>query len=93
VPLKDIVLKDAFDEYLARIVCFCFSISPQPFVNQTNRATAETAKAQATEEGLGPVLNWFKRLIDQIVQRRFLQLCEEICKQAGNACKIPLAAF
>jgi hypothetical protein len=69
VPLKDIVLKDAFDEYLARIVCFCFSISPQPFVSQTNRATAETAKAQATEEGLGPVLNWFKRLIDQIVQR------------------------
>jgi len=69
VPLKDIVLKDAFDEYLARIVCFCFSISPQPFVSQTNRATAETAKAQATEEGLGPVLNWLKRLIDQIVQR------------------------
>jgi hypothetical protein len=67
--VPDIVLKDAFDEYLARIVCFCFSISPQPFVSQTNRATAETAKAQATEEGLGPVLNWFKRLIDQIVQR------------------------
>jgi len=69
VPLKDIVLKDAFDEYLARIVCFCFSISPQPFVAQVNRATAETAKAQATEEGLGPVLNWFKRLFDILLQR------------------------
>ena len=69
VPLKDIVLKDAFDEYLARIVCFCFSISPQPFVAQVNRATAETAKAQATEEGLGPVLAWFKRLFDQLLQR------------------------
>ena len=69
VPLKDIVLKDAFDEYLARIVCFCFSISPQPFVSQVNRATAETAKEQAAEEGLGPVLNWFKRLFDTILQR------------------------
>ncbi|HUO92570.1 MAG TPA: phage portal protein [Rhizomicrobium sp.] len=69
VPLKDIVLKDAFDEYLARIVCFCFSVSPQPFVAQVNRATAETAKAQATEEGLGPVLAWFKRLFDQLLQR------------------------
>lgn len=69
VPLKDVVLKDAFDEYLARIVCFCFSISPQPFVAQVNRATAETAKQQAVEEGLGPVLNWFKRLYDAILQR------------------------
>jgi len=69
VPLKDIVLKDAFDEYLARIVCFCFSISPQPFVAQVNRATAETAKAQATEEGLSPVLAWFKRLFDTLLQR------------------------
>jgi hypothetical protein len=68
VPLKDVVLKDAFDEYLARLVCFCFSISPQPFVAQVNRATAETAKEQAMEEGLGPVLAWFKRLIDRIVQ-------------------------
>lgn len=69
VPLKDVVLKDAFDDYLARLVCFCFSISPQPFVAQVNRATAETAKEQATEEGLGPVLAWFKRLFDQLVQR------------------------
>jgi hypothetical protein len=69
VPLKDAVLKDAFDEYLARLICFCFSISPQPFVSQVNRATAETAKEQATAEGLAPVLNWFKRLIDIILQR------------------------
>jgi hypothetical protein len=27
VPLKDIVLKDAFDEYLARIVCFCAAVA------------------------------------------------------------------
>ena len=62
-------LKDAYDEFLARIVCFCFSISPQPFVSQVNRATAETAKAQAAEEGLAPVLNWLKRLLDLLLQR------------------------
>jgi hypothetical protein len=60
--LKQPSLKDAYDEFLARIICFAFSISPQPFVSMMNRATAETAHDAAVEEGLLPVLNYFKRL-------------------------------
>lgn len=61
-------LKDAFDEWLARVVCFCFSISPQPFINQINRATAETAKETAQQEGLEPLLAWTKSLLDRIIR-------------------------
>jgi hypothetical protein len=55
-------LKDEFDEWLARIICYCFSLSPQALVKQMNRATAQTAKQSAQEEGLEPLKNWFKDL-------------------------------
>ena len=68
-PLKPPQLTDAYDEFLARIVCFAFSISPQPFVSMMNRATAETAHDAAIEEGLVPVLNYFRRLFRVLFDR------------------------
>jgi SPP1 gp7 family putative phage head morphogenesis protein len=70
-PTKDSVLKDAYDEWLARIVCFAFGISAQPFVKEMNRATAETAENMAKEEGLAPVLAWVKSTIDIVISRYF----------------------
>ncbi|HEY2446797.1 MAG TPA: phage portal protein [Rhizomicrobium sp.] len=67
--LKQPGLKDPFDELLARIICFAFSISPQPFVSMMNRATADTAHDAAVEEGLLPVLNWFRRLFRVLFDR------------------------
>ena len=64
-------LKGPFDEWLARIVCFAFSISPQALTQQMNRATAETQKEIAEEEGLAPILAWVKDLIDQIIAQEF----------------------
>lgn len=64
-------LKGAFDEWLARIVCFAFSISPQALTQSLNRATAETQKELAEEEGLGPILGWAKALIDDILAGEF----------------------
>lgn len=64
-------LKDMYDEWLARIVCFCFSISPAPFVAQVNRATAESAKDAEMSEGLGPIKSWVKSLIDGILVKYF----------------------
>lgn len=64
---KDAVLKDMFDEWLVRVVCFAFSVSPQPFVKETNRATAETAKEAATEEGLIPIMQWVKDVMDLLI--------------------------
>lgn len=66
---KAIALQDKFDEQLARIICFAFSISPQPFVSMMNRATAETAHDAAIEEGLIPILNYFRRLFRELFNR------------------------
>jgi hypothetical protein len=61
IQTKEPELKNAFDEWIARVGCIAFSVSPQPFVNQMNRATGETQKEMADEEGLLPILAWIKR--------------------------------
>jgi hypothetical protein len=71
VPLKEPELTGKMDEWLARQVCFCFSVSPQPFVSMMNRATAQTAHDAAIDEGLAPVMNWTKRLIDRIIRKEW----------------------
>ena len=67
IQTKEPELKSAFDEWIARVVCFAFSVSPQAFVNQMNRGTSETQKDLAEEEGLLPILGWIKRLCDHII--------------------------
>ncbi|MGH7033808.1 MAG: hypothetical protein ACREFL_08780 [Stellaceae bacterium] len=57
-------MKDVFDEWLARVICFAFSIPPSALVAQVNRATAETAQDTALSEGLAPLQLWVKRLIE-----------------------------
>ena len=64
-------LKDEYDEWLARIVCFCFSLSPQALVKQVNRATAETAKESAQEEGLEPLKLWWSEVMDDVLAKAF----------------------
>jgi hypothetical protein len=71
IATKDDELKNVFDEWLARVICFAFSISPQPFAGMMNRATAETAHDAAVAEGLAPVQNWVKQLIDYILVTEF----------------------
>ncbi len=60
-------LKDQYDEWLARVVCFAFSVPITPFVNQVNRATGETLKLQATQEGLAPLKLWLKTLLNRAI--------------------------
>lgn len=54
----------AAEEWLARVICFAFSVSPQPFLQMMNRATAETAQETAASEGLAPMMGWVKGLMD-----------------------------
>jgi HK97 family phage portal protein len=65
---KEAPYKDEFDEWLARIVCFAFSLPPTAFTRQVNRATAETAQEAALAEGLAPLMGWVKRLADSVTQ-------------------------
>ena len=68
--IKEPPIKDDFDEWRARVICFAFSLPPTAFTRQVNRATAETAQEAALEEGLAPLMIWVKRLIDNVIQRR-----------------------
>ena len=67
--LKPELLADKFDEWLARIVCYAFSVSHQPFASQVNRATAATAHDAALQEGLAPILHWIKALCDRLLRQ------------------------
>lgn len=44
-------LQDQFDEWLARIVCYAFSLPPLPFVKQVNRACYSEDTETLTERG------------------------------------------
>lgn len=73
--LKDIVfpkketLKDEYDEWLARIICFAFSISPTALIKQVNRASSEQMADTAKEEGLYPLLKFFADDITYIINK------------------------
>ena len=71
IPTKEVELKSAFDEWLARVVCYAFSVSPQAFSDRMNRATAETAQEVALAEGLAPIQNWVKQLVDHLLLTEF----------------------
>lgn len=71
VNTKDALLKDAYDEWLARVVCYCFSIPPTAFVKETNRATAGTQQQAAREEGLLPLMNWVEDLMNFLIVKYF----------------------
>jgi len=60
------------DELLVRLACYAFSVSPTPFVHQTNRATANQAQESANEEGLYPLMSYWKDdVADTIIQEKF----------------------
>lgn len=60
------------DETLIRLACYAYSVSPAPFVKMTNRATAQNAQQMAEEEGLYPLMSFWKdEVLDSIIQERF----------------------
>jgi len=68
---KDSPIKDEFDEWLYRIVCFTFSLPPTAFIKQMNRATAAQGSDTGKEEGIESRKTWWKRLADDIIQEEF----------------------
>jgi hypothetical protein len=70
-PLREAPNKDQFDEWLARIICYAFSLPPTPFVERApNRSSSETLQAAALQEGLAPLTGWVKRFCDSLIQER-----------------------
>lgn len=71
MPIITEKLFDETDEWLARVICYAFSLPPTAFVKQANRATAGTAQEVALEEGLAPIMAWVKDLMDDIIEDYF----------------------
>jgi hypothetical protein len=65
-------LFDPFEEWIARVVNFCFSLPPTPFVKQVNRATAETAQEAALSEGLAPLMEWTVHFMNRLIAKGWL---------------------
>lgn len=65
--LKEQMLVDKFDEWIARIICFCLSLPPNAFVQQQNRATAGSEKKRAEDEGQAPRLIFLKSILDSLI--------------------------
>jgi hypothetical protein len=66
---RDPKLKDEYDEWLARVICFAFSLSPMALVKAMNRASSEQQQDSADEEGLAPTMNWLRMVMNQVLQR------------------------
>ena len=71
VRTKEPAHKDAFDEWLARLSCYAFSVPPQWATKVMNRATAENHRSRREDEGLEPIQQWVKDLIDEIIAEEF----------------------
>ena len=50
------------------MICYAFSVPASAFVSQVNRATSETLRMQATQEGLVPFKAWVKNALDHVIQ-------------------------
>jgi hypothetical protein len=64
-------LKDDFDEWVARVVCYAFSVSPNAFIKNLNRATSEQAREQADEEGLQSRMTIITTIMNHLQEKWF----------------------
>ena len=68
---KTAPLKDTFDEYLARIICFTFAIAADPFIEHVSRGAVEKSHTRALEEGLEPNQSYVKTIMDRFIEDDF----------------------
>ena len=71
VQLKEPPLKNEFDEWLTRIVCFAFSYPPAAFVSLSNRSIAEQHAKTGEEEGLESTELFVSDLINSVIENEF----------------------
>jgi len=60
--------KPEFNEYLARVICYAFQVSPLPLVRMMNRGTAEQAEVAGTEGGVRPVAAFCAAVINRYLR-------------------------
>ncbi len=69
VMTKQELLTTELDETLFRFICTAFSVNPSSLIKTNNRATSETLKETAEEEGLYPLIYWWNGFMTEKVLR------------------------
>ncbi|CAM6032052.1 unnamed protein product, partial [Sphagnum compactum] len=71
IQTKEPELKGELDEWIARVCCKAFAISPTGFVRDSNRATAQVASSDSEAQGLQPILDYIVDFMDYIIEVEF----------------------
>src|SRR6185437_11274927 len=66
-PTKTAILQDTFDEWLARVICYAFSLPPTQFVKQATRTTSDVLQEAAESEGLAPLMTWIAAVMNSLL--------------------------
>ena len=64
--LQQLTFDALFDEWLARIYCARFGVSPTPYVRSNNRSTAETMEEASQDQRLVPIMQFLKSWFDDV---------------------------
>ena len=60
---KEELLKDEFDDYVIRVLCYCFGTSPQRLQRVMGMRSGQVNQNSAEKEGLEPWLDWAENCI------------------------------
>ena len=71
IDMKEKALTDETDQWLIRIMCFCFGLSPMPFIKIVNRATGQQHAEQQKEEGQVTFQTWVADFMDVVIEVKF----------------------
>ncbi|HWY88260.1 MAG TPA: phage portal protein [Gemmataceae bacterium] len=63
------LLKSDYDEWMARIVFFCFRMDPKPMVKEPEpRSNAEQMKEQMRAQGLNTEMVWWSAFMEELIR-------------------------
>lgn len=57
-----------YQEWLARVVCWAFGVSPMPIAKVMNRATAEMQEMSTLESGVRPIADFIQLVLNKWIQ-------------------------
>lgn len=71
IDTKEGALTDSTDEWIIRLICFCFGLSPMPFTKMMNRASGQQHAQQQKDEGIIPYLGWIAEIFNHYIRLKF----------------------
>lgn len=73
---KEALLKDEFDDYLIRCLCYAFGTSPQRLQRVMGMRSGQVNQESAEKEGLEPWLDWGEKCVINPLIQRYLGAAE-----------------